>query len=116
MFGNQYDLSNFTIVIDRNHMQAMGDISNVMETGDLAAKISQFGWNVLSIDGNNHKELLKAFNTKFNNKKPICIVANTIKGKGVSFMENSLLWHYRDPQGEFYDKAKIELEAFEYEK
>lgn len=110
LFGNQYELKNLTIVIDRNHMQAMGDVSDVMETGDLAKKISDFGWNVLSIDGNNHNELAKAFSTRFDNNKPVCIVANTIKGKGVSFMENNLLWHYRDPQGEYYELAKKELE------
>ena len=116
MFANQYNLSNFTIIIDRNRMQAMGDIDKVMDTGDIASKIKSFGFNVLSIDGNNHDELKKAFMTKFDNDKPICIVANTIKGKGVSFMENNLLWHYRDPQGEFYLNAKAELEAEEYEK
>ena len=116
MFGNQYNLNNFTIIIDRNHMQAMGDISNVMETGDLASKIKEFGWNTITIDGNNHNEILMAFNKTFDNEKPKCIVANTIKGKGVSFMENSLLWHYRDPQGEFYENAKKELEKLENEK
>lgn len=116
MFANQYNLSNFTIIIDRNRMQAMGDIEKVIDTGDLAAKIKTFGFNVLSIDGNSHEELLDAFKTQFDNDKPICIVANTIKGKGVSFMENQLLWHYRDPQGEFYESAKKELEAEDYEK
>ena len=116
MFANQYNLSNFTIIIDRNRMQAMGDIEKVIDTGDLAAKIKTFGFNVLSIDGNSHEELLNAFKTQFDNDKPICIVANTIKGKGVSFMENQLLWHYRDPQGEYYESAKKELEAEDYEK
>ena len=116
LFGNQYNLSNFTIIIDRNHMQAMGDVKDVIDTGDLSKKITQFGWNVISIDGNNHSEILSALQCKFNNEKPICIVANTIKGKGVSFMENSLLWHYRDPQGEFYENAKKELEIQTYEK
>lgn len=116
MFGNQYCLDNFTIIIDRNHMQAMGDVSKVMETGDLALKIKQFGWNVISVDGHNHDQLLNAFYERFDNNKPKCIVANTIKGKGVSFMENSLLWHYRDPQNEFYEQAKKELEAKTYEK
>ena len=116
MFANQYNLSNFTVIIDRNHMQAMGNTVDVTDTGDLALKIKQFGWNTISINGHNHKELLDAFKTSFGNDKPICIVANTTKGKGVSFMENSLLWHYRDPQGEFYENAKKELEEFKYEK
>ena len=116
MFANQYNLSNFTIIIDRNRMQAMGDVAKVMDTGNLGEKIKTFGFNVLSINGNSHEELFDAFQTKFDNDKPICIVANTIKGKGVSFMENQLLWHYRDPQGEFYESAKKELEAEDYEK
>ena len=116
LFCNQYKLSNYTLIIDRNHMQAMGDISNVIETGDLSKKISLFGWNTITIDGNDHSQILNAFTKEFNNDKPICIVANTIKGKGVSFFENSLLWHYRDPQGEFYENAKKELEVLMHEK
>ena len=111
LLANQYNLDNFFIIIDRNHMQAMGDISQVLETGNLDEKIKSFGWNTLTINGNDHKELLAAFKTNFCNCKPTCIIANTIKGKGVSFMENQLLWHYRDPQGEFYEKAKNELEC-----
>ena len=109
MFANQYNLSNFTIIIDRNHMQAMGDVSDVLETGDLAEKIKCFGWNVQTINGHNHEEIESALMKKYDNNKPICIVAKTIKGKGVSFFENDLLWHYRDPQGEFYEKAMSEL-------
>lgn len=109
MFANQYNLSNFTVIIDRNNMQAMGNTDSVISTGDLAKKISEFGWNALTIDGNNHPAILSALQTKFDNGKPVCIVANTIKGKGVSFMENQLIWHYRDPQGEFYEKALEEL-------
>ena len=61
-------------------------------------------------DGNNHDQLRHAFDAPFHGK-PKCIIARTIKGKGISFMENNLLWHYRDPQGEFYDRAIAELEA-----
>ena len=110
MFANQYKLSNYTVIIDRNHMQAMGDISNVIETGNLAEKIKEFGWNTISIDGHNHAQIKNALLTKFDNEAPTCIVANTIKGKGVSFFENELIWHYRDPQGEFYEKALKELQ------
>lgn len=109
LFANQYNLSNLVVIVDRNHMQAMGDISKVMETGDLCKKIEQFGWNVNGVDGHNHQDLKDALLTRFNNEKPYLIVAYTIKGKGVSFMENALLWHYRDPQGDFYDKALKEL-------
>ena len=110
LFAHQYKLSNFTIIIDRNNMQAMGNVRDVMDTADLRKKFEDFGWNAIDVDGHNHEELLNAFSKKFDNDNPTCIVAHTIKGKGVSFMENSLLWHYRDPQGEFYEAAKKELE------
>ena len=116
LFARQYKLSNFTIIIDRNHMQAMGDVSDVMDTTDLRKKFEDFGWNAVDVDGHDHEALKKALSKKFNNDYPTCIVAHTIKGKGVSFMENSLLWHYRDPQGEFYEKAMKELEDSKYEK
>lgn len=110
MTANHYKLNNFIIVIDRNNMQAMGNVEDVMQTGDLGKKIVEFGFNVLYVNGHNHDELRKVF--LFNQTdKPTCIVANTIKGKGVSFMENSLLWHYRDPQNSFYEDAKKELEG-----
>ena len=65
---------------------------------------------MLSVDGHNHDELKKAFRTTFTNGNPKLILANTIKGKGISFMENNILWHYRTPQGEEYGAAVKELE------
>lgn len=111
LFAHQYNLDNYTIIVDRNKMQAMGFCKDVMDTQSMTEKFKAFGWNTLQIDGNDHSQLKKAFMTKFQNHKPTCIIAETIKGKGVSFMENNLTWHYRDPQGEDYEKAKAELEA-----
>ena len=116
LFANQYNLSNLVVVVDRNHMQAMGDVSEIIETGDLCKKIEQFGWNVECVDGHNHNDLKNIFLKRYNNEKPCLIVAKTIKGKGVSFMENSLLWHYRDPQGDYYEKALKELNGDKNEK
>lgn len=110
MFAKQFKLSNFTIIVDRNNMQAMGRCEDVIDTNSLADKFSAFGWNVLEIDGNNHDELRAAFRKKFTNECPTAIIANTIKGKGISFMENNLVWHYRDPQNGDYEAAKKELE------
>ena len=76
----------------------------------LDKKFESFGYNVLSVDGHNHDELKKAFRTTFTNGNPKLILANTIKGKGISFMENNILWHYRTPQGEEYEAAVKELE------
>ena len=116
LFSNQYNLNNFTIIIDRNMMQSFGSTEDTLATNDLGKKIKEFGWNVIDVDGHNHNELTKALSKKFDNEKPICIIAHTIKGKGISFMENNVLWHYRDPQGEEYEKAKKELEGLKYEK
>ena len=109
LFAHQYKLSNFVVIIDRNNMQAMGNVADIMDTGNLEEKMKCFGWNALTIDGHNHQEIKEALSKDYGNDYPICIIANTIKGKGVSFFENSLLWHYRDPQGDFYEKALLEL-------
>lgn len=108
--ANQYALDNFTVIVDRNGMQAMGRCEELMQMEPIADKWRSFGWTVLDVeDGNNHDHLRRAFYAPANGK-PKCIIAKTVKGKGVSFMENNLLWHYRDPQGEFYDRAVAELE------
>lgn len=111
LFSSQYHLNNFTIIIDRNNMQAMGDCKDIIDTEPLKEKWSSFGWHAVVVnDGNDHDQLRNAFEEK-NGEKPKVIIAKTIKGKGVSFMENNLLWHYRDPQGESFEKAIHELEA-----
>lgn len=116
LFANQYNLSNYTLIIDRNCLQSFGSTEDTIATGDIGKKFLAFGWNVLDVDGHNHEELFKAFSKKFDNNKPKCIVAHTTKGKGISFMENNVVWHYRDPQGEDYENAIRELEASKNEK
>lgn len=111
LFARQYGLNNLTIVVDHNKMQAMGTCEAVMNLNDLAEKWKAFGWHVISVkDGNNHDQLRTALGST-DTELPTCIIANTVKGKGVSFMENNLLWHYRDPQGEAYIQAMQELGA-----
>ena len=110
LFAAQYKLDNFYLIIDRNRMQGMGNQADVLDTGDLRKKFEDFGWKASSIDGHNYCEIFKALSEKSNDSSPNCVVLNTIKGKGVSFMENNLIWHYRDPQGEEYEKALKELE------
>lgn len=109
LFSAHYKLNNFYLIIDRNHMQAMGRQEDVLNTGDLRKKFEDIGRKSLEIDGHNLKDIYDALSTKSDNQ-PICIVCNTIKGKGVSFMENNLIWHYRDPQGEDFERALKELE------
>lgn len=112
LFARQQHLDNLTVIVDHNHMQAMGRCADVLDLGDLAGKWRAFGWNVIEVaDGNDHDQLREALRAEHPRDVPTCIVAHTVKGKGVSFMENELLWHYRDPQGEFYARAMAELEA-----
>lgn len=107
--ANQYALDNLTVIIDRNGMQAMGFCRELLNTEPMDEKWRSFGWEVVDVaDGNNHEQLRWAFNIPTSGR-PKCIIARTVKGKGVSFMENNLLWHYRDPQGEMYDQAVKEL-------
>ena len=109
LFANHYKLNNLVVIIDSNNLQGMGKCSEVLSLRPLYEKWLTFGWNVQNVDGNDHDEL-KAALKHLSANKPNCIVADTIKGKGISFMENELLWHYRDPQGEFYERALKELE------
>ena len=108
LFAHQNKLGNFYVIVDCNKMQAMGNCVDIADHINLAEKWKSFGWNVIEIDGHNLKEISKAF-TKRKDNIPTCIIAHTVKGKGVSFMEGQLLWHYRDPQGEDYKKALAEL-------
>ena len=109
LFANHFRLSNLTVIVDHNKIQSLDRCENTLELLDLAAKWRAFGWNVIEIDGHNHDEIRKSLLMQTTNK-PTCIIANTIKGKGISFMEDTVLWHYRAPQGEFYDNAVKELE------
>lgn len=111
MIATQQKLDNFTIIVDANHMQAMGDCIDAAAIYPLAPKWESFGFFVVDVsDGNDVAQLRVAFAER-KQGKPRCIIANTVKGKGVSFMENNILWHFRDPQGEFYERALLEVGA-----
>lgn len=112
LFANHFRLDNLTAIVDHNHMQSMDFCENTLEKEDFAEKWRAFGWNVLEINGNDHKALKDAFAQKHTNGKPTVIVANTVKGCGVPFMENDILWHYRFPHdGWEYDQAVAALHA-----
>ncbi len=89
-------LDNLTVLIDHNKLQAMDRLENIVNMAPLADKWKSFGWNVIEIDGHNHLEIRKALLARATGK-PTLIIANTVKGKGVSFMENIPIWHYRMP-------------------
>lgn len=109
LFAAHQRLDNFTVVVDRNRMQAMGFCDEQAGLCRLSEKWAAFGWRVVVVeDGNDHKQLIDAFSSR-STDRPTVIIANTVKGKGVSYMENDLLWHYRDPQGELFTEAIMEL-------
>lgn len=111
LFARQQQLGNLTVLIDHNKMQAMGNCSDIMDLENLFDKWRAFGWHTIHVqDGNNHDQLRAALQQVCVDV-PTCIIAETVKGKGVSFMENQLIWHYRDPQGEAYEQAMKEMEA-----
>ena len=112
--AHQYKLDNLIAVVDHNRMQSLDFCENTIALEPFADKWRDFGWNVQVVDGHDTDALRAAFDNAKNNLgsgKPSVIIAETTKGKGVSFMENDILWHYRTPQGEEYDAALKELEA-----
>ena len=106
MTSNKYNLDNLCVIVDNNNLQIDGTIKEVMSPYPIDKKFESFGFNVINIDGNNIEEILNAFEMAKNTKgKPTCIVAKTIKGKGVSFMENKAEWHGKAPDDEQYAEA-----------
>lgn len=93
------ELDNLTVIVDHNKLQAMDDLENIVRMRPFAEKWKAFGWNVVEIDGHNFAEIREALLTR-GTRKPTLVIANTIKGKGVSFMENVPIWHYRMPNAE----------------
>ncbi|MDO4744010.1 MAG: transketolase [Clostridia bacterium] len=113
MFASHYELDNLTAFLDFNGLQIDGDIRKVMNPTPFDKKFEAFGWNVIVIDGHNFEEIEKAVNTaKATKGKPTVIIANTTKGKGVSFMENQASWHGSAPNDEQYDAAISELNEY----
>ena len=108
MFASHHKLNNLTAIIDYNKLQSLDTVKNTLNLEPLMDKLKSFGCHVIDLDGHNHSELEKAFLADTGNS-PKVIVANTIKGKGVSFMENKVVWHYRSPSFEDVIKAKGEL-------
>lgn len=116
MAASHYNLDNLCLIIDRNRLQISGTTEEVMHHESLEDRIKSFGWHVISIDGNNLVELDRAFREAKETKgKPTCIIANTIKGCGISFMENKVSFHHHVPSAEEYKLALLELKQKEEE-
>ena len=109
LFAGHHRLSNLCAVIDYNRLQGIGPVSEILELEPFALKWRAFGWTVVQVDGHDHEALKGAFAEAARNSRPTCILADTVKGRGVSFMENSVLWHYRVPRGAELEAALREL-------
>ncbi len=101
------NLNNLTVIVDYNKIQSFGITNEVINLEPLNKKLKTFNWDVIEIDGHNFSEIESALNKK--TTAPKFIIAHTIKGKGVSFMENKLEWHYRSPNKELLEHAYKEL-------
>lgn len=108
MFAKHNSLSNLTVIVDHNHLQADGFVEDVLDTTDLAEKFRAFGFCTICVDGHSLSELSDAY-SKPSTSQPTAIIAETVKGKGISFMENKYNWHFTVlPEGK-YKKALAEL-------
>ena len=108
LFAPHNKLDNLTVIVDYNKIQSLDYVENILDLEPLYDKLKAFGWNTIEIDGHNHKEIEKALNNTIKNK-PTFIIAHTIKGKGVSFMENSIDWHYWNIDEKILQQAFNEL-------
>ena len=109
LFASHHQLNNLVAIIDHNKLQSLATVKETLNLEPFAEKWRAFGWEVIEVDGHSHSELKIALTYQAFDK-PLCIIAHTIKGKGVSFMENSVLWHYRTAQGDELLAAKSELD------
>jgi len=110
LFAPQHELENLVAIIDYNKIQSLGSVKDVIDLDPLAAKWQAFGWEVREIDGHDIEAIYEALSTlPWQPDRPSCLIAHTVKGKGVSFMEDQLLWHYRSPDDKEFEAALIEL-------
>lgn len=108
MSAANYGLNNLTVIVDRNKLQYDGPTREVMDQGDLGKKFEAFGFDVSVVDGHDCSALSEVLRKRGN--RPACVIADTIKGKGVSFMEGAREWHHHTLNAEQYEAAKKEVE------
>lgn len=111
LFAAHHQLDNLTVVVDYNKIQSLKSVSETLDLEPFADKWRSFGWSVSEADGHDHAAMKKILRDRTLPKgRPHCLIAHTVKGKGVSFMEHSVLWHYRTARGEEFESAMKELE------
>ena len=105
-----WGLASLTVIVDYNKIQSLGRVDEVLPLEPFAEKWRAFGWDAREVDGHDLDALWNLLDPEaWVSEKPRCIIAHTVKGRGVSFMEDDLLWHYRSPQGVEYERARAEL-------
>jgi len=110
LFAPHHKLDNMIAIVDYNKIQSLGRVEDVLSLNPLGSKWESFGWTVREIDGHNLEDVSATFERfPFEFGRPSCVIAHTVKGKGVSFMEDQLLWHYRNPDKEEVQRALAEL-------
>jgi transketolase len=111
-FAAHYELDNLVAIVDRNGLSIMGKTEELLSIGSLEDKFRSFGWEAVSVDGHSYEELLGAYSRQGKTSgKPLAIIANTVKGKGISFMENRSEWHNRMPDAAQQEQAWRDLET-----
>ena len=108
LFAAHHRLANLTAIIDYNHLQSLGTVADTLELEPFADKWRAFGWLTKEVDGHDLDQLADAL-APGTNDRPVCVIAHTVKGKGVSFMEGQVLWHYRSAAGAELADARAEL-------
>ena len=112
MFAAQHKLKNFVAILDYNKIQSFGSVAEVLNLEPLGAKWAAMNWHVREIDGHDHDQISAVLaEGDGDDERPCAVIAHTVKGKGVSFMENQLLWHYRSPTDDELAAALAELDA-----
>jgi len=112
LFAPHHHLDSIIAIVDYNKIQSFGTVKEVLNLEPLVNKWQTFGWAVREIDGHNPEQIEEVLlSVPFEKEKPSCIIAHTVKGKGVSFMENKLAWHYLSPSDEDLRQALLELEV-----
>ncbi len=109
MLAGTLKVGNLIIFVDMNRLSQVGEVEKSCSLEPLKLRFESFGFDALDVDGHDEDEIYKAIQKSKTSVKPVAILCHTIKGKGISFMENNNLWHYRCPQGNDYDKAVLEL-------
>jgi transketolase len=112
LFAPHHRLDNLVVIVDYNKIQSLGSVREVLDLAPLAEKFRAFGWAVKEIDGHDHDAIRSGLQAlPFEPGRPGCLIANTVKGKGVDFMEDKLLWHYRTPNVEQVKQALEQLDG-----